>query len=260
MIVTLVLLKELPMRRIVLPALLVVFLTACQTLPTHRVHHRALDNQALFNTAQTTVVLPLHVEVKEMSAGGVVEVVPGWTDKAKGNIKSYLHAKADSLIPGQWLVEIPPLTQEQEAAVGEHTSLAKTIWATGQVYPMFGGPAWVDRMKKYDYSVGPGMAFLAEATGAEQALLIIGEDVHSTSGRKAMFVIAAAFGVGIPLGHKVLAAMLIDLRTGDVLWTNINTDVSGTSLLESSDVATALDGIFQDYPDVEGYRKFVKNE
>lgn len=243
------------MHRVVF-SLLLIALAGCQTLPQHRVHQRALADESVLKAGATTLILPMHVEVKEMSVSGVSEVVPEWSDTAKAKILAYLKSHADSLMAPNNLVEMPELSEQQMDVLKEHINLTKEIWATAQVFPMYGGPTWVERMKRFDYSIGPGLAFLAESAGARQALLIIGEDVHTTSGRKAFSFVAAAFGVAVPLGYKVMGAALVDLESGDILWTNTKIDAASGSLLKTEDIAASMQTMFEAYPDIEAYRKF----
>jgi hypothetical protein len=246
-------------RRILILSVTLLFLAGCQTLPQHRVHQRVLDNESLLTVGRDTLILPLHIEVKEMSVAGLSDVVPHWTRQAKQNLNQILNAKSKHLIAGHKLIRLPELDAEKEAILLEHTSLAKEVWLSSQTLTQFGGLAWSHKAKKYDYTIGPGLNFLVEQTGAKKALLIIGEDVHTTAGRKAMsFVAAALFGVAIPLGHKILGAVLVDLPTGDILWSNLYLDAGAGSLLNKDDVNISIETLFEKYPDIDAYRKFAQ--
>jgi len=240
--------------------LLALLLSACQTIPQYRLNHRVLADEALVTAPGRILLLPLNVEVKEMSAGGLSDVVPEWTAEAKRIIRNHLLDKSGTLIPEHRITELPPLDDAERDRLAEHTALAKLVWGDAFVLTRFGGSAWEHKAKKFDYSIGSGLTAFGDRTGTDKALLIIAEDLHTTSGRKAMWFMMAALGVAIPLGHSVVVANLIDLNTGDVLWMNTWVSVGETSLRSTEDVATAFSELFKSYPGIEDYRKYVGHD
>ena len=245
-------------RKALLIAMVAIFLSACQALPTHRLHHRVLSDHSLVDAQSRILLLPLKIEVKEMSAGGLSDVVPEWTDQAKRHLRANLLQEGESaLVANQQIVELPALSDEERASLEEHVSLAKLVWADAHVLTHFGGPAWAHKAKHFDYGIGPGLAHLADKANADKALIIIGEDVHTTSGRKAMAIGLAALGVAVPLGHTILVGKLVDLRSGDVLWMNTWVSAGDTSLLEYADAGSALRALFDGYPGIAEYDKFA---
>lgn len=245
--------------KVVSVILVAVLVSACQGMPKHRLHHRAVADSTIVEGSGTILLLPLNVEVREMSAGGLSDVVPSWTRDAKSNITLHLTSGKFSDLKNQTVVALPELTDEETATLDEHVSLAKVVWADAHILTTLGGAAWKHKATKFDYTLGPGLAFLAEKTGADKALIIIGEDMHTTTGRKAMFFAMAALGVAIPLGHTVMVGKLVDLKTGDLLWMNTWVDATGAAtFLEPADVANASHALFEPYPGIEDYREFIK--
>lgn len=236
---------------------LALFLSACQTVPEHRLNYRVLRDDGLVAGSGNMVLLPLNVEVKEMSASGLSDVVPEWTDQAKRLIRGYLLQHAAEFIRNQHLIVLPALDEQEQARLEEHAALAKLVWADAYILTKFGGPAWAHKAKRFDYSIGPGLSEIARKTGAEKALIIIAEDVRTTSGRKALWFAMAALGVGLPLGHSVVVANVIDLNTGDLLWMNTWISVGDASLTNPEDVKTAFAELFKLYPGVDEYRKYA---
>ncbi len=248
--------------RYLTPLLLIttLFLAGCQSTPlTVRVNERVLDNPGLVTGRARTLLLPMDVDIKEMSVSGVSDVVPAWTSQSRRLIRDYLQANCPRLLKGATLVAMPEQADDDDR-VQAHINLAHVVWADAFLMTRLGGPAWEHKIRHFDYGIGPGLEDLAAKTGADRALLIIGEDVHTTAGRKAMAFGLAALGVAVPLGHTFLAAALIDLHSGDILWMNSKVAVDATSLLEAKDVATTLDALFDGYPGIEAYRKLARDD
>lgn len=250
------------MIRFLLPFLLVAaLLGGCQTLPEQRVNERVLDHPELVTGGGRVLLLPIDVEIKEMSASGLSEVVPAWTDTARGLLRQQPLARGATLLRARELQPLPTdLDPELAHQVEEHNKLAKLVWADAFLMSRLGGPAWAHKARHFDYSLGPGLAPLAEHTGADRALLVLGEDVHTTAGRKALMIGLAALGVAVPLGHTFVSVALVDLHSGDLLWMNTYLRGDDTSLLEAEDVRKVLDTLFAGYPGIEAYRQFARSE
>jgi hypothetical protein len=232
-------------------------LTGCNTIPTHKVHYSVLENNEL-EKPKRILLLPMDVKVSEFTAGGLTEEVESWTKLAEQLINQELRARGHALSDYEF-VEMPTLTQEEQATLEQHLALLDTLG--GNVLSLGlapgGAQAWEPKMKHFDYTIGDGLAFLKERTGADMALMIYGNDLVSSEGRKAAFIFAAAFGVGIPMGHAILVGGMLDLESGDVLWLNHEVSVADITLREPEGVKTLLGGLFSDYPGTESFRKYV---
>lgn len=238
-------------------AVALLTLAGCQTIPKHKVHHRLLAESAPPTGA--VIVLPMDIKVKEMSASGLQEVVPAWSQQANENFRKLIAPHAGREVSGLTLQMLPEQAPETQARLEEHLALSHVVTGNALLFSStLGGSAWQHKSKHFDYTIGPGLSFLADQTGADKALLLIGEDVHSSDGRKAAFIMAAAFGVAIPLGHTVAIATLVDLRTGDVLWMNHYVSSGDVSFTEYSDAEAVFKTLFENYPGLDEYRKFVK--
>jgi len=240
-------------RTIGLILLAALLLVGCQTFPKHKVHYTLLEKKAA-ELPNDVLLMPLDIRVKEMSSGGLEEEVPEWTIQALAHMQAELDGNASNR-GNLNIIQLPAVTKEQQALIEQHTALYQTVAFSALWFTQNPLPAWQHKAKKFDYTLGSGLSFLAEQTGADTALFVSGEDVISSSGRKATMVFAAAFGVAIPLGRTVVISSLVDLRTGDILWLNYDINVDDTTLLEREDTAAVLDKLFTDYPGLEAYHK-----
>ena len=240
----------------------VFILTACQTLPKHRLHHRILETPHEYEESHVNLIaLPLSVKVKEMSAGGITEEVGAWTEQAKGHIVASMRS-GEPFADKFELVPLGELPKDEQAVVDEHIALFEAVAGSAMRHTMINpvDAAWKPKVQHFDYTLGPGLAFLRERTGAEYALILFGEDVISSEGRKVAFVAAALFGVGIPLGHSFMLAGIVELRTGNILWLNYTFSPGSETFRERGDVDARLSELFVDYPGLETYRKVLEKQ
>ena len=99
----------------------------------------------------------------------------------------------------------------------------------------------------FDWTLGPDARVLKEAYNADFALFIFMRDSYSSSGRVAVIILAALFGVGIPGGQQIGFASLVDLNSGQIVWFNRLARAEGD--LRTAQPATAsIDLLLKDFP------------
>jgi hypothetical protein len=230
------------MRRLLLFAVLCAPLAAAAQVYTYL--DQSFESGA---PEKSALLIAPDVVVSEISAGGVVEKIPEWTRQASRNVANSL--RRVGLGPDLKLAELPPLSDAEQHALDQHVALYNVVAANVHTNSVSGGELWEKRLKSglTDYTVGPGLAFLADKTGADTALVVIARDAESSGGRKAMFVFGAMFGVGIPMGQSFVVAGLIDLRSGRVLWQSFDRSVS-SDLRVADDADKLVQGLFKSYP------------
>lgn len=193
------------------------------------------------------MIMPIEFEMKRVTAGGVQETIPEWTTAARGNLKSAMKRWLDNR-PGTIAADFPELTPDQADIVHEHTRLLNIALSNVIILLDNGGPAWQHKRVQWDYSIGPGLAFLSEETGADKAVFLVGEQMKSTGGRVALAVFAAAMvGAVMPLGYSGVMVGLVDLRTGAIEWANYMQKIPG-DLTEPAGANAAADRIMSVYP------------
>jgi hypothetical protein len=230
------------MRRLALCIVLLAPLAAAAQVYTYL--DQSLRNGA---PARTALLVAPDVSVSEISAGGVVEKMPEWSKQARSNVTAALRRIGQG--PRLHLAQLPQLNAEQQHALDQHVALYNVVAANVHSNSVSGGELWEKRLKSglTDYTVGPGLAFLADKTGADAALVVIARDAESSGGRKAMLVLGAVFGVGLPMGQSFVVAGLVDLRTGRVLWQSFDRSVS-SDLRVANDADKLVQGLFKSYP------------
>jgi len=241
------------------PAFLVALLVAAfqplaaQAASTpHWVHYRLLNDAN--SLPKKVVVLPANIKVYEVTAGDVSEEVPQWSAEVGKNV---LKALSETIKSDKSLSEVglPNLAPVSAAVVDEHIALYKLVTDTAVSTQLD------HKIRRFDFSIGPGLAMLQRETGADAAIMVYGRDYVSTAGRKAKAVlgnipIVGAFtGPPPALGRSWVGIGVIDLRTGDLLWLNNETRGSTSNLRDAGDAKDIIRSIFDWYPGIEKYRK-----
>jgi len=218
--------------------------------------HAALEQAPARQLPKKVLLLPTDIRVHEISVGGVVEKVQAWSDEASQHVQEDLVERTRTT--GMFeLAALPDLSVDERADLDQHTALYEAV--AGSAFLARNSPqgAWRERGQQFDYTLGPGLRDLADRTGLDAALVVIGTDHISSAGRKAAMVmgtvLAALAGVMIAPqgGIAFLSAGIVDLRTGDLLW--FDTEQSGSvSLRDEQAVKNMLDKMFASYPGAPG--------
>jgi hypothetical protein len=229
----------------------VVLLAACAT-PKKSALHESLAKSPDQTLPRKVLLLPVDIRLHEVSTGGVTEKVDEWSNTASTRAAQCVREEANSRHLFE-IVEGPPLSPEDKAALDQYIALYDVVAGSAYVASHSVYPAWTERAKTFDYTLGPGLKDLAEHTGIDAALLVSGSDYISSSGRRAAMAMGALLGaftgvVVMPAGGiSFISVGVIDLRSGNVIW--FGTDQSGgTDFRNEADIRRMLDGLFQTYP------------
>lgn len=195
--------------------------------------------------AKRIVMLPVEFTVYQKSVAGV-EAVPDWTETAK-------FALGDAAIKMLQqderfqVVELPQFDGETQGLLREHVELFKIIGNTATSLLQYGGKAWAGKRTNFDYTLGDGLVFLADASGADYAFLIAGAQVAQTGGAVFLELLAAAAGAYGGGGGTFVFAGIVDLRSGDVRWLNhrLGSQVFGITGSDVRKPETALEVVTQ---------------
>ncbi len=201
--------------------------------------------------AKRIVVLPVEFTVYEKSVAGL-EAVPDWSESAQYALGDAA-GKMLRLDNRFEIVAIPTFEGEAEGLLREHVEFFKIVADCVTNVIQFGGKAWQEKRTNFDYSLGTGLEFLAEATQADYALILAGAQIKQTGGSVFMQVLAAAAGYAVPGGGTYVVAGVVDLHTGDLAWFNWRggAEVFGVTGSDVRDPATALTVVskmFEEYP------------
>lgn len=190
-------------------------------------------------------VMPVKVEIRELNAGGTTEEVPGWSEHGKKIVKQCVLNYCTSNLNLE-IVPLGELPDEQKALLDQYRALYEVVAANERYIRNF--PAWKHMSGKV-MTLGDGMAAFKEQLGADAMLFVSGYDLQSTAGRKAAFALYAILSGGgsLPMGHSVLHTGVVEVDSGDILWTHINTSTS-SNLNDDQAVDAMVRSSFTDFP------------
>jgi hypothetical protein len=202
----------------------------------------------LNNLPHKIVLVDPEVIVKELSVGGVAEKVDEWSNQAKTNINNALNSQIASKHLFDKVDQPTDLPPEQEAALEEHVALYDVVGFNAFYFGRAQFDGWKHKKTEFDYTLGNGLKELADKTGADAALFIVGEDHVSSGGRKAARFFAAVLGVYLPASPTFLSVGLVDLKTGNLLWMNYAVAADTKDLRKPEDVNAMMTELFAQYP------------
>jgi hypothetical protein len=186
-------------------------------------------------------VMPLDVELFELSLGGVLTPKADWTASASTHMGAALKSKATSLGFSSKFVD---------ARVGDdHAELLHLYGAVARSISMHhAGPLKLPtKEERLEWGFGDALRPLKEATGARYGLFTWVRDSYSSAERKAAMVGLALVGIGISGGAQVGYASLVDLESGQVLWFNQNVSAFG-DLRDEKSALSSMDGLLAGFP------------
>jgi hypothetical protein len=202
-----------------------LLISACATAPHHRSHPQL---NTKIEKVKTITVIPLKIEVFQVSAGGVKEKMDEWSSQAKRNLLTAVEEEL-KIRPLLNVKSFPEtLVSDDRKSNLEQTNALFDAVNSSIIFHTYGPPEqrFLEKITKFDYSLGSDVR---ELSGQTDALLFVrGEDNISTAGRKALqagsLILGALVGVQVTpmLGITSVSLALVDANTGEMLWYNFH--------------------------------------
>ena len=208
--------------------------------------------------AKRIVVLPVEFTVYEDSVAGL-EAVPDWSESAQYALGDAA-AKMLRLDNRFEIVAMPTIEGEAEGLLREHVELFKIVADCVTELIPYGGKAWKEKRTNFDYSLGPGLAFLADSAQADYAFFLAGTQIKQTVGSKFMQALAnftaEARGDDYEMSGSSgtdIVAGVVNLRSGDLAWFNWNQGGlgfgrSGNDVRDPATALAVVSKMFKKYP------------
>lgn len=214
-------------------------LTACGTTQIKTTTNSYVPVKA----AKTLLVKP-DVELKLLMASGMTETRADWSKQGEANLAAALTAELESY-GGQ--VEAMDLNQDLSSRQIQMVKLNEAVISTSLRYDYYGSslPTLKD---SYSRSIGPGAATLAGDSGADYALMVKAAGSYSSGGKVAMNIAMLALGGPVQTGGQSLFASFVDLKTGDILWSNLASAASNADMRTPDGASTLVKSVLKDFP------------
>ena len=201
-----------------------------------------IDKLDSVDESANILVMSPDVKYYLLTASGVPELEPEWTESARVNFsRSLLDFAADN--------EVDVMTMPEDAQLSDvEISYQKLYSAVGSTvlshhYGQFKLPT---KKGVFDWGLGPGVSEIGDKYGAEYALFTYYREYKASGGRVALSFFAALAGVGLATGGEIGFASLIDLRSGDIVWFNKIT--TGGELRDMQNARLTVDNLFKNIP------------
>ena len=198
------------------------------------------------------VIVQPDIELYQLTAGGLLEPRKQWSDTARRLYPAAVHRLLDErhtgskpdfpvpddLDPTSRLGQIIRLNQAVALSIAQYSQPGNAL-ATKKD-PATGKPL-------LDWTLGPGVSELRDATGADYALFTYIRDSYASEGRVALRVIGLLAGADIGGGWQIGVATLVDLRGGKVVWFDLMARQTG-DLREEKGAQSTVDKLLKDLP------------
>ncbi len=177
----------------------------------------------------SVILIEPDIELSELSAGGVAEPRQEWSRAARllypQAAREALAQQGIAMVPDYTLAaDIGPEDERRQLILLNQAvsmSILQYSRSAGQ------GPLR-NKHGAFDWTLGPNVAALRAATGADYGLFTYIRDSYASGGRTAMRVAGLILlGGDIGGGMQVGVASLVDLRSGRVIWHNLLVDQTG---------------------------------
>lgn len=241
--------------RALLLALLCLLMTACASTQVRTVRD---DSGRPVNLSGSVVLVEPDIELYEVLAGGAQEPRKAWTDTAR---RLYPQMARDILGQRGMTVSpdfvLPPADSNDDRLrqlylLNQAVSISILQYSRAGTTPNAG---LRNKHGRFDWTLGPGVSALRDATGADYALFTYVRDSYTSSGRAAMRVIGfLLLGGDIGGGYQVGVASLVDLRTGQVVWHNLLFDQAG-DLRDPTGARETADDLLRGLNDARGAQR-----
>ena len=201
--------------RVAIVSILVVVLSACAPAI-----QRQTPQLQRAERIPRIVVMPIDVELSQLTAGGVSEPHAEWTEAAFKNMRAALETEAR--VRKVVLVDFNPEsgTPDDRETSTDLVKLHRAVGGSILVHQYNPDLALPSKQGKFDWSLGPSVQAIAKSHDADYALFLFVRDNYATAGRVAVIVVGALLGVGVPGGSQIGFASVVDLKTGDIVWFN----------------------------------------
>jgi hypothetical protein len=165
------------------------------------------------------VVMPLDVELSQVTAGGLEEPQAEWTAAARRHMMVALEQEARARQVSLEAYDPTRGTPEDQETSRDLVKLHRAVGGAILVHRYAPEPRPLPSKEgRFDWGLGPEVAAIARSHDADYALFLFVRDRYATGGRVAAMVVGALLGVGVPGGSQIGFGSLADLRTGDIVW------------------------------------------
>ena len=224
---------------------------ATQSVTTIRAHPQM---EEMVKPSMAISVIPLEVEVCQLTAGGISEKIDEWCSQARNNVVTAIQQELE----GKPLLLIKPfhetlLSQKRKANLEETSALFDAVNASiiNHTYGL-ADHQFPEKIENFDYSLGEEVSELTE--GVDTILFLKGYELVPTAGKQAVetgkLILGALVGVAVPmnLGGTVVSMALVNAETGTIIWYNRDGGGKNADLRDPLATRNLIKRLLKDFP------------
>ena len=190
------------------------------------------------------------VSVGEQSTGGLDEPNAGWTEQAREQLTAALgKAQAERNIE---LKLMPELAGDEAKLMSDYRKLFKTVADSVIKHRLFGLDPLPTKDDKFDWTLGEGASRLGALGSGDYGLFFYTLDSYESGSRKIARLLASTMGAEQPNETNMGYAGLVDLKTGDLVWINVDVKMAG-DVRTSEGAALRITGLLDGFPVKAGF-------
>lgn len=195
----------------------------------------------------TVLIVEPRIQLGMLTAGGVTEPREEWSQQARANILRHVQ---QSMTADSHKFVVGNVDELMEGRVGQVVRVNEAVIEAiiAHEYNGYAGAKLATKKDDFVWTIGDGAQLVSDHFGADYALFISGNGTYASGGRVAAFVVASAFGVGIPLGQQQVMASLVDLKTGQVMWVNYAVAGPGADMRDDAGAKSLVGSLLKDAP------------
>jgi hypothetical protein len=171
------------------------------------------------------IVFRPDVRVGEEATGGINQPNADWTNEARTELTKAL-SKAN-MARNNEMTLMPELSGEGASVMANYRALFLAVADAVMTHKLFPGNRLPTKKEAFDWTLGAGAQELGRIGGGDYGLFVYTYDSYGSAGRKAAAVFSSLLGAPATSGKHVGYAGLIDLKSGDLLWMNVDIDIGG---------------------------------
>lgn len=164
------------------------------------------------------LLMPVKIQIFELTAGGLQEPKADWTAAAEENVKmalvGFFAERKDKVV----MYEAPKDNPEKARINEQMMKLYNVVGPTVYIHTHFTGYNLSTKKDSFDWSLGSGVQRINEGYDANVALFLFIRDSYASPGRKVAMVVGALAGIAVAPAAQTGFASLVDLDTGNILW------------------------------------------
>ena len=185
------------------------------------------------------------VSVGEQSTGGLDQPNAGWTEQAREQLTAALgKAQAERNIE---LKLMPELAGDEAKIMSDYRKLFKTVADSVIKHRLFGLDPLPTKEDKFDWTLGEGASRLGALGGGDYGLFFYTLDSYESGSRKMARLLASQMGAEQPNETNMGYAGLVDLKTGDLVWINVDVKMAG-DVRTTDGAALRITELFDGFP------------